>query len=72
MITGGQKLANFIYVVPVEELKLFCEGKTEPIERVVKQLVKLYRDNSTLLLGGLILLQDDCKVTIFFLLNRDI
>lgn len=70
-ITGGQKLADSIYVV-VEELKLSREEKTEPTERAVKQLVKLYGDNSTLLFGRLTLLQDGRKVPIFLSLNGDI
>ena len=65
-----QKLAKFIYVV-VEELGFFCKGKTEPIESVVKQLVELYESNSKLLADKLTLLQDDCKVSTFFLFNRD-
>lgn len=69
-ITGGQKLADSIHAV-VEELKLSREGKTEPTERAVKQLVELYGDNSTLLSGGLTLLQDVRKVPIFLSLNGD-
>ena len=70
-ITNGQKLANSIYAV-VEELKFSREGKTKPTERALKQLVELYENNSTLLSGRLTLLQDDCKVPIFLLFNRDI
>ena len=54
-VTGGQKLAESIHAV-VEELKLSREGKTEPTEREVKQLVELYGHNSRLLAGGLTLL----------------
>ena len=34
-VTKGEKLAKFIYVV-VEELKLSCKRKTEPIKTAVK------------------------------------
>ena len=70
-ITGGQKLADSIHAV-VEELRLSREGKTEPTEQAVKQLVELYGDNSRLLSGGLALLQDDRKVPIFLSLSGDI
>lgn len=70
-ITEKQKLAGFIYEV-LEELKLFCERKTEPTEQALKQLVELNRDNSRLLLSRLTLLQDDCEVLIFLLLSEDI
>lgn len=46
-VTGGQKLAESMHAV-VEELKFSCEGKTEPKERAVKQLVELYGGNSRL------------------------
>ena len=55
----------------VEALRLSREGKTEPTERAVKQLVELYGSNSRLLAGGLTLLQDDRKVPIFLSLNGD-
>lgn len=65
LIIWGQKLVNFIHTM-VEKLKFFCKRKTEPIEQVIKQLIKLYGDNNRLLLGKLILLQDNYKIPIFF------
>lgn len=49
----------------------YKKKKIKIIKWVIKQLVELYKDNNKLLLGKLILLQDDCKVTIF-LFSRDI
>ena len=70
-ITEGQKLVNSIYA-GAEKLRLSYEGKTEPTEQAVKQLVELYGDNSRLLSGELTLLQNDCKIPIFLSLNWDI
>ena len=55
----------------VDELKLSHEKKTKPIKKAVKQLLELNKSNSRLLADGLILLQDDSKMPIFFLLNEN-
>ena len=69
-VIKGQKLAKSIHIV-IEKLKLSCKKKSKSTKREVKDLIKLYRSNGRLLAVGLTLLQNDCKVPIFFSFNRN-